>query len=44
MSRLIFFIVALAVIAGALWFLSTLPKEQPVRTIESDVAAPANAA
>jgi len=43
MSRLIFLIVALAVLVGGIWYLSTLPKEQPLTTIETDVAAPANA-
>lgn len=43
MSRLIFLIVAVVAIFGGVWFLSTVPKEQPVTTIEADVAAPANA-
>jgi hypothetical protein len=43
MSRLIFLVTALAVLVGGIWYLSTVPKEQPVTTVETDVAAPANA-
>jgi hypothetical protein len=38
MSRLVLFIIVLVVIIGGLFFLSTLPKEQPTRSIE--VAVP----
>jgi hypothetical protein len=38
MSRLIVLIVVVVVIVGALFFLSTLPKQQPTHTIE--VAVP----
>lgn len=41
MSRLIVLIVVVAVILGALYFLSTLPKQQPTHTIE--VAVPQGA-
>ena len=37
MSRLIVLIVLLLVVVGGLYFLSTLPEEQPTRTIEVDV-------
>jgi hypothetical protein len=43
MSRLVLLIVVVAALVGGIWFLSTLPEEQPVTTIETDVAAPANA-
>jgi uncharacterized membrane protein len=38
MSRLVLFIIVLVVIIGGLFFLSTLPKEQPTHQIE--VAVP----
>ena len=38
MPRIVVLIVLVLVLAGALFFLSTLPKEQPMRTIEVDVA------
>jgi uncharacterized membrane protein len=38
MSRLLVLIIVLVVIIGALFFLSTVPKEQPTHTIE--VAVP----
>ncbi|MGH6728879.1 MAG: hypothetical protein ACREBK_01900 [Sphingomicrobium sp.] len=37
MSRLLALIAVVLLIAGALYFLSTLPKETPARTIEVDV-------
>jgi hypothetical protein len=40
MPSIIVLIVILVLIAGALVFLSTVPKEQPTRTIEVDVAQP----
>jgi len=40
MPRFALLIVVLVVILGALFFLSTLPKEQPTRTIEVNVAQP----
>lgn len=36
-------IVVLVLVVGALVLLSTLPREQPTRTIQVDVAQPANA-
>jgi hypothetical protein len=42
MSRLAVLIILLVVIVGALYFLSTVPKEQPTHTIE--VAVPQGAA
>jgi tripartite-type tricarboxylate transporter receptor subunit TctC len=42
MSRLIVLIVVIAVLIGALFFLSTLPKQQPTHTIE--VVVPQGAA
>jgi uncharacterized membrane protein len=41
MSRLVVLIIIIAVIIGALFFLSTLPKQQPTHTIE--VAVPQGA-
>lgn len=43
MSRPVMLIVLLAVIIGALYFLSTVPKEQPTRTIEVAVPQGGNA-
>jgi hypothetical protein len=37
MSRLIVLVVALVVICGALFYLSTVPKERPTHTIEAAV-------
>jgi hypothetical protein len=37
MPRIVVLIVMVLVILGALFFLSTVPKEQPTRTIEVDV-------
>jgi hypothetical protein len=43
MSRLVVLIVVVVLIAGALVFLSTVPKESPTRTIEVEVPqGPAN--
>ncbi|HWJ59125.1 MAG TPA: hypothetical protein VNR68_05730 [Sphingomicrobium sp.] len=36
-------LVLLLLLAGAIYFLSTLPKEQPVQTIEADVQQGGNA-
>ena len=37
MPRIAVLIIALAVIVGALYFLSTVPKQQPTRAIEVEV-------
>lgn len=37
MSRLVMLIVLVLILFGALYFLSTVPKEQPTRTIEIEV-------
>ena len=42
MSRLLVLIIVLVVVIGALFFLSTVPKEQPTHTIE--VAVPQGSA
>jgi hypothetical protein len=39
MSRLVVLILVLVVIVGGLFFLSTLPKEQPTQQIEVPVTA-----
>lgn len=41
--RLALPIVLLLLLAGGAYFLSTLPRQTPVKTVEVDVAAPANA-
>ena len=43
MSRLVVLIVLLAVILGALYFLSTVPKERPTHSIEVPVTQGGNA-
>ena len=43
MPRIAVLIIVLVLIIGGLVLLSTLPKEQPTRTIQADVAQPANA-
>jgi hypothetical protein len=43
MSRLIVLILVLVVVLGGLYFLSTMPKESPTRTIEVDVPQGGNA-
>jgi hypothetical protein len=43
MSRLIVLIIIAVLIVGGLYFLSTVPKEQPTRTVEVDVPQPGNA-
>jgi hypothetical protein len=43
MPRIIVLIVVVVVIVGALVFLSTVPKEQPTKTIEVDVPQGGNA-
>jgi hypothetical protein len=40
MPRIAVLIIVLAVIAGALYFLSTVPKQQPTHTIEVEVPHP----
>jgi hypothetical protein len=40
MSRLIVLIIVAVIVIGALFFLSTLPKEQPTHPIEVAVPAP----
>jgi len=37
MPRIAVLIVVIVLVVGALFFLSTVPKEQPTRTIEVDV-------
>jgi hypothetical protein len=43
MSRLVVLIVVVLLILGALFFLSTLPREQPTKTIEVEVPQGGNA-
>lgn len=43
MSRIVILIVVLVVVIGALFFLSTLPKQQPTHTIEVPVQQGGNA-
>ena len=43
MSRLVVLIVACVVLIGALYFLSTLSKQQPTHTIEVPIAQGGNA-
>ena len=43
MSRFLVLIVILLLVVGGLYFLSTVPKEQPTRTIEVDVPPSGNA-
>lgn len=43
MPRLMLPILFLLVLAGALYFLSTVPRQQPTTTVEVDVAPAANA-
>ena len=43
MSRIIVLIVILLLVFGGLYFLSTVPDEQPTRTIEADVSQSGNA-
>jgi uncharacterized membrane protein len=38
MSRLVVLIIVLVIIVGGLFYLSTVPKEQPTHTIEVPVA------
>jgi len=40
MPRIAVLILVLVVIIGALFFLSTVPKQQPTKTIEVEVAQP----
>jgi hypothetical protein len=42
MSRLVLLIVVVVLLIGGLYFLSTLPKEQPTKTIEVPVQQPAS--
>ena len=43
MSRMLVLVIAIVVIVGGLYFLSTLPKEQPTQTIEVAVPQAGNA-
>ena len=43
MSRLILLLLLVAAIGGAVWYLSTVPKEVPTRTIETEATPAANA-
>ena len=43
MSRLVVLIVVVLLILGALFFLATLPREQPTKTIEVEVPQGGNA-
>jgi hypothetical protein len=43
MSRLLVLIILLVVVIGALYYLSTVPKEQPTHTIEIPVPQGGNA-
>ncbi|HEY6661717.1 MAG TPA: hypothetical protein VIZ66_02235 [Sphingomicrobium sp.] len=43
MPRVIVLIIVLVLIIGALAFLSTVPKQQPTKTIEVEVPSPGNA-
>ena len=43
MSRLVVLIVLVLLIVGGLYYLSTVPEEQPTRTIEVDVPQGGNA-
>jgi hypothetical protein len=43
MSRLVVLIIVLLLVIGGLYFLSTLPKEQPTQTIEVAVPQGGNA-
>jgi len=40
MPRIAVLIIVLVVIVGALYFLSTVPKQQPTKTIEVEVPSP----
>ncbi len=41
--RPIVLLLLLAALVGGLWYLSTVPREVPARTIETEVAQPADA-
>ena len=41
--RPIVLILLLVILVGGLWYLSTVPREVPARTIEAEVAQPADA-
>lgn len=43
MSRMTMLIIVLILLAGGIYFLSTMPREQPVKTIEVDVPQGGNA-
>ena len=43
MSRLILFVLFIAIIVGGLWYLSTVPTEVPTQTIETDATPAGNA-
>ena len=42
MPRIAVLIIVILLIVGALFFLSTLPKEQPAKTVEVEVPQPAS--
>lgn len=44
MPRIVVPIVVLLLLAGALFFLSTVPKEQPTKTVEVAVPQPSSSA
>jgi hypothetical protein len=43
MSRLILLLLFIALLVGGLWYLSTVPKEVPTRTIETEATPAQNA-
>jgi len=43
MSRIAVLIIAVVLLIGVLFFLSTLPKERPTKTVEVDVPQAGNA-
>jgi hypothetical protein len=43
MSRLILIVLFIALLAGGLWYLSTVPSEVPTRVIETDATPAGNA-
>lgn len=43
MSRLVVFLIVLLLIGGGLYYLSTVPEQQPTRTIEVEVPQGGNA-
>ena len=43
MSRLILLVLFIALLAGGLWYLSTVPTQVPTKTIETDATPAGNA-